>query len=92
MKTKLHKFESDEPAIEVEHDPGDCAMCEAAKLVKWPDEGGVIFFQDERGRVHRVESLPEWTELTGNQVAVMCGEVSPEAARAEILEATQGGA
>jgi hypothetical protein len=74
MKTKIRKFGTTE-FVEVEHVIGSCHFCAAAKLVNWKYRGEVIFFEDEHGYIHRIESL---------RVSVMCEEITRELATAEI--------
>src|SRR5260221_931353 len=76
MITKLRKL-GEEAFVNIEHEEGDCAACKAGCHTQWTGEG-VIFFEDERGLIRRVENV-------GFPVlAFLCGEVTREEALDEL--------
>jgi hypothetical protein len=79
---KIRKYLSDQPFEEYASD--DCAWCEAGRRVKWQD-GGVIFFENDRGELRRVEGFPSLRALMPfGGLPMICREVSTLEANAEI--------
>lgn len=81
MKTKIRKL-GEQLYEEIEHDEDECPFCEAARtMVAW-SEGGVIFFENEKGTVQRCECL----EMVGKMAVVDCRTTTREIAVIEITE------
>lgn len=83
MITKVRKYGDAGPFASIEHEPGECACCEAARSIDWSGGAGVAFLEEEGGPIRRVENLGlEWP------LAFFCGEVTADEVRAELADGT----
>ncbi len=79
MITKLRKLGTSQ-FVEIAHFKKECPFCVAGRSTFRTSVGQVIFFENEAGVVHRIESLATFA----GHIAMHCYEVTREEATAEI--------
>lgn len=81
MLSKIRKLGTDK-FCSITHEAGDCAHCEAARVLVKPELSGIIFMERDDGEIRRVEIVAMWPLPR----AMLCAPITQEAALAELAK------